>query len=155
MKKVLSLGLVLVLVFGIGMVSFAHYGSPGGGFSNGRGFGPGMMYGGYSVDNTMIDTLSELTGLTEDEIYESGLPLYAIAEDKDVLEEFLDASLENRVERIEALVESGSITESYGELMINQMTEMHEYQKSEGLLEGGTFNNKSNFRGGGFCGRRW
>ncbi|HKL42834.1 MAG TPA: hypothetical protein VJ962_09690 [Clostridia bacterium] len=148
MKKVLTIGLVLVLVLSIGMVSFAHYGSSRGTYGNAQGFGPGMMYG---SDNTVIDSLSELTGLTELEIYQSGLPLHVIAEENDVLDEFLDLSLENRIERIEDLVENGNITEAYGELMISQMTEMHEYQKTEG----GTFNNNVNFRGGGFCGRRW
>lgn len=171
MKKILVVGLVVVLVLGLGMFSFAQYNNQrtafganqsfgpgmmnGRNFDNGSTFGPGMMNNGYGFDTTVVDSLSELTGLTEEEIYQSGLPLHVIAEENDVLDEFLDISLESRVERIEALVEEGSITEAYGELMISQMTEMHEYQKSEGFLEGGTFNNTGNFRGGGFCGRRW
>jgi hypothetical protein len=155
MRKVKTVGLVLVLVLGIGMVSFAHYTTSGESYGSRRGFGPGMMGQGYLSGDTVVDSLSELTGLTEEEIYESGLPLHVIAEENGVLEDFLDISLENRVERIEALVESGSISEAYGDLIISQMTEMHEYQKSEGFLEGGTFNNNVNLRGGGFCGRRW
>ena len=155
MKKILIVGLVLILVLGISMVSFAHYGSSRGVYGNTQGFGPGMMYGGYAEDNTLVDALSELTGLTPKEIYQSGLPLHVIAEENDVLDEFLEDSLNNRIESINASVENGSITEAYGELMIDQMTEMHEYQRSEDFLENGSFNNNMNLRGSGFCGRRW
>lgn len=148
MKKVLTLGLIIVLVLGIGMVSFAHYGSSRDTYDNAQGFRPGMMYG---RDNTVIDSLSELTGLTELELYQSGLPIHIIADENDVLDEFLDLSLENRIERIEDLVENGNITEAYGELIIGQITEMREYQKTEDA----TFGNNENFRGGGYCGRRW
>ena len=172
MKKILVVGLVVVLVLGLGMFSFAQYNSQrmgfgsnqgfgpgmmnGGNFDNGSTFGPGMMNNGYGLDNTVIDSLSELTGLTEEEIYQSGLPLHVIAEENDVLDEFLDISLENRIERIEYLVEEGRITSAYGELMISQMTEMHDYRKTEGFSVDGTFyNNHMNFRGNGFCGRKW
>jgi len=172
MKKFLTIGLVVVLVLGLGMFSFAQYNNQrmafgsnqgfgpsmmnGGNYGNGSTFGPGMMNSGYAIDNTVVESLSELTGLTTEEIYQSGLPLYVIAEENDVLDDFLEVSLNNRIERIEALVENGSITEAYGELMISQMTEMHEYQSSEGFVDGGTFyNNHMNFRGNGFCGGRW
>jgi len=172
MRKVLIVGLVVVLILGLGMFSFAQYNNQrmafgsnqsfgpsmmnGGNFDNGSTYGPGMMNSGYGFDNTVIDSLSDLTGLTTEEIYQSGLPLHVIAEENGVLDEFLDISLENRIERIESLVEEGSITEEYGELMISQMTEMHEYQSSEGFLnDGRVYNNHMNFRGNGFCGGRW
>lgn len=156
MRKILVVALVVVLVLGLSMFSFAHYNNQRGAFGSNQNFGPGMMNGRFGFDDTVIESLSDLTGLTAEEIYQSGLPLHVIAEENDVLEEFLDISLEKRIEQIEALVEEGVITEAYGELMINQMTEMHEYQSSEGFFSDGRFyNNHMNFRGNGFCGGRW
>lgn len=172
MKKILVVGLVVVLVLGLGMFSFAQYNNQRMGFDSNQSFGPGMMnsrnfntgstFGHpmmnswYGLDNTVIDSFSDLTGLTAEEIYQSGLPLHVIAEENDVLDEFLDISLENRIERIEYLVEEGRITEAYGELMISQMTEMHDYRKTEGFSADGAFyDNHMNLRGNGLCGRRW
>lgn len=164
MKKILIVGLVLVLVLGLGIVSYAHYNNnnqvggfgPRQGFGTRQGFGPGMMQGEYFGNDTMIEILSELTGLTEDEIYDSGLPLHEIAEENNVLEAFLENSLNERIERIDALVEDGVITEAYGKLMINQMTEMNDFHLEEGFSNTIPFGQRnSNFRDFGHCGRRW
>lgn len=155
MKKVITVGLVLVLVLGLGMTSFGQgYGGRIGTGSK-QGFGPGMRYQ-LNEENTSVDTLSELTGLTAEEIYESGLSLHEIAEENNVLDAFLEAKLEERIEAINALVEEGTITETYAELRISQMTEMHEYMQTEDYLENQMdFNNRRGFRSGGPCGRRW
>ena len=152
MKRMLIVGLVVVLVLGLGMFSFAHYNNQRMAFGLNQGFGPGMMHGGYAIDQALVDSLSELTGLTKEEINQSGLPLHVIAEENDVLDEFLEVSLNNRIESINALVENGSITEAYGELRISQMTEMHEYMLSEDYESNGFhINRKGAFRGAGFC----
>ena len=163
MKKILIVSLVLVLVLGLGIVSYAHYNNtqvarfaPGQGFGSRQGFGPGMMQGDYIGNETMIEILSELTGLTEDEIYDSGLPLHEIAEKNNVLEAFLENSLDERIERIDSLVKDGVITEAYGKLIIDQMIEMNDFHIAEGFSNTIPFGQRnSNFRDFGHCGRRW
>lgn len=155
MKKILTIGLVMVMVLSVGIISYGHYNTVGGSFSERQGFGPGMMNGGYYGNNTGIESLSELTDLTADEIYALGLPLHEIAEEEGVLDEFLEASLNDRIGTIEALVENGSISEGYADLMINQMTEMHEYMASDDYLNNESYTTQPRSFRGGVCGRRW
>jgi len=155
MKKILTISLVMVMVLSIGIVSYGYYNTVGGSFSERQGFGPGMMNDGYYGNNTAIESLIEATDLTADDIYAKGLPLRVIAEEEGVLDEFLEASLNDRIETIEALVENGTVSEGYADLMINQMTEMDEYMGSGDYLNNESYMNQPGGFRGGACGRRW
>jgi hypothetical protein len=155
MKKILTIGLVMVLVLSIGIVSYGHYNTVGGSFSDRQGFGAGMMNEGYYGNNTAIESLTELTDLTADEIYAIGLPLHDIAEEEGVLDAFLEASLNDRIETIEALAENGTVSDGYADLMIDQMTEMNEYMVTDDYLNHGSYMNQPGGFRGSACGRRW
>ena len=61
-KKVLIVGLVVVLVLGLGMFSFSQYNTQRMAFGLNQGYGPGMMNSDYVIDNAVVDSLSELKG---------------------------------------------------------------------------------------------
>lgn len=156
MKKTLTIGLVVVLVLGLGAMSFADnafergFGQFG---KNSEDFEPG--YGrslsaeeftalresrmqnlnlSLMLDNsdTAVETLANLTDLSVADIEASNLSLHALAVQEDVLDEFHAAMLATKEATLEALVDDGTISEEKAEFMIDRMSQMNGGQERLG-----------------------
>ncbi len=148
MKKILSIGLVVVIVLSLGAMSFADSSDT---FE--RGFGKGTLNEnferGYGRDlsNEEFDAmrgsnrqnlnrnialnlnfeengaadLASITDLTEAEIINSDLTLHEIAENENVLDEFHALILEKKTAELNTLVSNGTFSQEKADFMLDRM----------------------------------
>ncbi|MDM8533966.1 hypothetical protein QUF55_04585 [Clostridiaceae bacterium HSG29] len=171
MKKILSIGLVVVIVLSLGAMSFANSSDT---FE--RGFGNGTQnedfergYG-RSLSNEEFDTMREsrrenlnrntnlsfnfeengaadlasITDLTEEEIIESNLTLHEIAENENVLDEFHTLIVEKKIVSLNTLVSNGTISQEKADFMIDRMNNADGSQLQERM---GQNSSRGNGRG--------
>ena len=133
MKKVITLGLIGILVLGLGVFSFAddtlEYGQ--GYKSSGASQGEFRSSSGqrnlelrFNQTQEVQDILSQLTGLTNEEIVESENTLHEIAVDNEVLDEFHENLIEYKTDKLENLVEDEVITQQKADFMLERIQEM-------------------------------
>ena len=133
MKKVITLGLVGILVLGLGVFSFAddtldyEKGYKRGGVSqsefrsNQVNRNLGLR---FNEKEEIQNILSDLTGLTSEEILESEKTLNEIAENEDVLDEFHEKIIEYKSDELEKLVEEEIISQEKYDFMLDRMEQM-------------------------------
>jgi len=88
--------------------------------------------------DTPNETLSEISGLTEDELYQLHLEGYRygeIADQLDVLDAFREANIEERTEAIQALVDEGQLTQEEADTWIQNLG-LYCDPSNPGLLNG-------------------
>jgi lambda repressor-like predicted transcriptional regulator len=123
----LALGIAALLTLTLGTTVFAD---------NGDAPAAGTYCGGYGwhgfqdEQGTCTETVSELLGLTTDEICDlrqDGSSLADIAAANGVtLEELVNAVMADKIAAVEALVADGTITQEQADLMISRMAERTE-----------------------------
>jgi len=132
MKKVITLGLVGILVLGLGVFSFAddtldyekgfkRGGAQGEFRSNQVNRNLGLR---FNETEEVKDILSDLTDLTDEEILESEKTLHEIAEGEDVLDEFHEKIIEHKSDELEKLVEEEIISQQKADFMLEKMEQM-------------------------------
>lgn len=131
MKKIISLGLVVVMIFGLSIMSFADNDSlteledykanerRGNRLSNGFRRSPRKLS--KEVIETHAELLSSLIDLDTDEILNNDLRLHELAEDYDVLDELHELLIIEKTEALEALVQEGKITQERADEMLAGM----------------------------------
>ncbi|MEA1974197.1 MAG: hypothetical protein U9N10_01420 [Bacillota bacterium] len=156
MKKILLIGLVVVIVLSLGAMSFADSSET---FK--RGYGRDLsdeefdairedrmqninLNLAFNFKETGAADLASITNLTEDEINASDLTLHKIAEDEDVVDEFKALMLEKKTTELNVLVEEGTISQEKADFMIDRMENSDGSQLQEKL---GQNSNKGNGRG--------
>jgi hypothetical protein len=142
MKKILSIGLVVVIILSLGALSFADATDT---FQRGFGrensseeFKKGSRRNSSSEEfNQMREDrqlnlnlnfeengasdLASITDLTEEEILNSDLTLHELAEEQEVLVEFKSLILEKKTISLNELVENGTISREKADFMIERM----------------------------------
>ena len=178
MKKIMSIGLVVVVVLSLGAITFADEVETT--FQKGFGRGANMSEDferGTGVRQSMTDEafetyraekrvnlslnfeasaeainlLADVTGDSVEAIEDSGLTLHAYAEKEDALEAFQEVLLALKTSNLETLVENGTISQEKAEFMLDRMSQMDGSQLQERLGQKGGgrgFNGKG--QGGGF-----
>ena len=178
MKRILSIGLVVVVVLSLGAMAFADEVETT--FQKGFGRGANMSedfergtgvrqsmtdeaFEAYRAENRVnlslnfeasaeaIDLLADLTGVSVEAIEDSGLTLHEYAEKAEKLEAFQAALLTLKTNNLETLVENGTISEDKADFMLDRMSQMDgsHLQERLGQKGGGRgFNGKGH--GGGF-----
>lgn len=179
MKKIISLGLVVLVVLSVGAMAFADEVETtvqrgfGRGFKVNEDFEPGSglrmtmseeEFEAYRESNrvnlslnfqesaAIIEILSDLTGDSVETIQASGLTLHEYAEAEGVLEAFQKDILALKEERLEALVEEGIITQEKADFMLERMSQMDGTHPQQRLGQNGSgqgFNGKGQGRGRG------
>ena len=157
MKKILSIGLVVVIVLSLGAMSFADMtdtfergfkkGSsnnnvePGYGRdlsdeefnlmreSNRKNVKLGMT---FNYEENGASQLASITDLTEEEILNSDLTLHELAEQENVLDEFHALILNEKTTQLNELVANGTFSEEKADFMINRMSDMDGSQEKLG-----------------------
>ena len=133
MKKVITLGLIGILVLGLGVFSFAddtlEYGQgyKRGGASQGefRSSSQQINLGiRFNQTDEVKDVLSELTGLSHEEIVESEKTLHEIAVDNDILDEFYEKITTFKTQELQNLVEDAVISQEKADFMLERMEQM-------------------------------
>ena len=133
MKKVITLGLIGVLVLGLGVFSFAddtlEYGQgyKRGGASQGEFRSSSQQRNlGLRFNQTeeVQGILSELTGLTNEEIVESEKTLHEIAVDNDILDEFHEKITTFKTQKLQKLVEDEVISQEKADFMLDKIKQM-------------------------------
>jgi len=177
MKKIISLGLVVLVVLSVGAMAFAdeaettfQKGFGRGGnlsddFERGSGVRVSMTddeFEAYRAENRVnlslnfqesaeiIAILAELTGDPVETIQASGLTLHAYAVDKGVLEAFQEDMLELKEANLNELVANGTITQEKADFMLERMGQMDGTQPQQRLGQKGGgqgFNGKGQGRG--------
>jgi hypothetical protein len=156
MKKTVIIGLVVVLVLGLGAMSFADSTFERGFGQFGRAnenFEPG--YGRSLSDeefdalrashmqqlnlslmlessDAAVETLAELTDLSIDDIKASDLTLHELAVQEDVLDKCHAAMLATKKATLDTLVEEGTITQAKADFMLERMSQMNGDQERLG-----------------------
>jgi len=173
MKKVLSIGLVVVIVLGLGAMSFADSAD-----FLGRGFGKRDMNSDFEkgsrrdLSNKEFDAMREsnrqnlnrnvnlslnfeengaanlasITDLTEDEILSSDLTLHEIAENENVLDELHALILEKKTAELNELVSNGTFTQEKVDFMLDRMSNADGSQLQEKLGQNSSRGNGREFR---------
>lgn len=179
MKKIISLGLVVLVVLSVGAMAFAdevettfqrgfgRSSKVNEAFERGSGVRVSMTddeFEAYRAENrinlslnfhesaAIIEILSDLTGDSVETIQASGLTLHEYAEAEGVLEAFQKDILALKEERLEALVESGIITQEKADFMLERMSQMDGSQLQQKLGQNGGgqgFNGKGQGQGQG------
>jgi len=157
MKKTLSIGLVVVIVLGLGAMSFADSADV---FE--RGFGRGSrntefkqgsgrdlsdedfdlmresnranlsLNRNFNFEENSATDLASITDLSEEEIINSDLTLHEIATNEGVLDKFQALILNNKTEDLNKLVSNGTITQEKADFMLNRMSTMDGTQQRLG-----------------------
>ena len=132
MKKGLKLlglaaGVVAIMALVLGNTVFADTPEE----TNAQSYCSGYGWHGFQGEQGLCtDAVSELTGLTADEICDlrqEGSSLADIAAANNVtLEELVNAVMADKIDAVEALVADGTITQEQADLMISRMTERTE-----------------------------
>ena len=151
MKKILSIGLVVVIVLSLGAMSFADSSDT---FE--RGFGKGTLNEDFergsrrglsdeefneireskkqnlnrnvdlnlnlSFQENGATDLASITDLTKEEITESDLRLHEIAENEGVSDEFHALILKKKTAELNTLVEDGTISQEKADFMLERMS---------------------------------
>ncbi|MEA1973973.1 MAG: hypothetical protein U9N10_00295 [Bacillota bacterium] len=132
MKKILSIGLVVVIVLSLGAMSYADTSD----FERGYGrdlsdeeFGAMREKRMQNINlNLALDfektgavDLASITDLTEAQINTSELTLHEIAENENVLDEFHALMLEKKTIELNNLVENGTISQEKADFMIDKI----------------------------------
>ena len=125
----LALGLVALMALTLGGTVFAA--DPAGADDEEQSSCAG--YGGHGFlgeGNVCSDTVSELLGLTTDELCDlrqEGKSLAEIAAEQGVaVDELVEAIMAEKIEAVQARVDDGTITQEQADLMIQQMAERTE-----------------------------
>jgi len=177
MKKMISLGLVVLVVLSVGAMAFADEVETtfergfGRGRSTDEAFEPGSgvrvgmsdeAFEAYRENNRInlslnfeaseeaINILSDVTGDSVEDIQDSGLTLHAYAVEAGVLEAFQEDLLALKTENLEALVADGTISQEKADFMLERMSLMDGSQLQERLGQKGSgrgFNGKGQGRG--------
>jgi len=167
MKKIISLGLVVLVVLSVGAMAFADEVETT--YQNGFGRGTGLRmtmtdeaFEAYRAENrvnlllnfqdseAILEVLSELTGDSVETIQASDLTLHEYADENAVLEAFQEDILELKEEKLEALVEAEIITQEKADFMLERMGQMDGTQPQQRLgqnCSGQGFNGKGQGRG--------
>lgn len=155
-----ALALAAILTLAIGTAVFAD--APGNGDT--QEYCGGIGWHGFNGNGGAIsDTVSELLGLTPEQLHElrlEGKSLADIAEDKGVsVDELVDTIIAYKVEAVEVRVANGTLTREQADLMIQNMTKRTE-QAVNRTTVGPTEWSRGGGRmyGGGSCGgpaNRW
>ena len=178
MKRILSIGLVVVVVLSLGAMAFADevettfqrgFGrsvNMNGDFEPGTGVRRSMTdeaFEAYRAEKRVnlslnfeaaeevINLLAEVTGDSVEAIEASGLTRHEYAEQAGALETFQEALLALKTSNLEALVENGTISQDKADFMLERMSQMDGSQLQERLGQKGGgrgFNGKG--QGGGF-----
>ncbi|MDM8534349.1 hypothetical protein QUF55_06550 [Clostridiaceae bacterium HSG29] len=171
MKKILSIGLVVVIVLGLGAMSFADSADDFvRGFGKGnhsedfeRGYGRDLSDEEFNemresrrqnintnlnmnFERTGASDLASITDLTEDEIIESGLTLHEIAENENVLDEFHALIIEKKTTELNSLVENGTISQEKADFMLDRMNNADGSQLQERMGQKSSRGNGRGFR---------
>jgi hypothetical protein len=177
MKKIISLGLVVLVVLSVGAMAFADevettfergFGrgaSVSKDFERGSGLRTTMSeeeFQAYRAENRVnlslsfeaseaaLETLSEVTGDSVEIIQDSGLTLHEYAETEGVLEAFQERLLELKESKLNELVANGTITQEKADFMVERMSQMDGTQPQQKLGQNGGgrgFNGKGQGRG--------
>ena len=157
MKKILSIGLVVVIVLSLGAMSFADVADtfergfkkgssnnnvePGYGRnlsdeefnlmreSNRKNVKLGMA---FNYEENGASQLASITDLTEEEILNSGLTLHELAEQENVLDEFHALILNEKTTQLNELIANGTFSQEKADFMINRMSNMDGSQEKLG-----------------------
>jgi|GEM_PF-6352344 len=176
MKKIMSIGLVVLVVLSVGAMAFADEVETTFQRGFGRGsrvsedFEPGLRrsmteeaFEAYREGNRVnlalnfhesaatLEILAGLTGDSVETIQASGLSLHEYAETEGVLEAFQKDILELKEETLSELVANGTITQEKADFMLERMSQMDGSQAQQRLGQNGGgrgFNGKGH--GGGF-----
>ncbi len=157
MKKILSIGLVVVIVLGLGALSFADATDTfEKGFQKGasnsdveRGSGRNLSNEEFNLmrenrqQNMNLDIsfnyeengaaqLASITDLTEEEILSSNLTLHELAEQENVLDEFHALILNEKTTQLNELIANGTFSQEKADFMINRMSNMDGSQEKLG-----------------------
>ena len=141
MSRKLSVLSIAALVI-IGMLATAGVAFAQGPVDNGitcpmyTGGGYGMYGGGYGSSNSMLYVVADLLETTPEALIteiQSGKTLLEIAEENGLTtDDLADAMLATRVDRLQAAVDAGRITQEQADLMIETMREQMLTQIGEG-----------------------
>lgn len=178
MKKIMSIGLVVLVVLSVGAMAFADEVEAtflrgfGRGSKVSEDFEPGSglrmsmteeEFEAFREGNRVnlalnfhesaatLEILADLTGDSVETIQASGLNLHEYAEAEGVLEAFQKDILELKEETLSELVEKGTITQEKADFMLERMSQMDGSQAQQRLGQNGGgrgFNGKGH--GGGF-----
>ena len=173
MKKILSIGLVVVIVLSLGAMSFADssdtfergFGKSASNEDFERGYGRDLSDEEFDAmresnrqnlnknvnlslnfeENGAVD-LASITNLTEDEILNSDLTLYEIAENENVLDEFHALILSKKTAELNELVSNGTFTQEKIDFMLDRMSNGDGSQLQEKLGQNSSRGNGREFR---------
>jgi len=172
MKKILSIGLVVVIVLSLGAMSFADssdtfergFGKSTSNENVQRGYGRDLSDEEFDAiresnkqnlnrnvnlslnfeENGAAD-LASITDLTEDEILSSDLTLHEIAENENVLDKFHALILEKKTAELNELVSNGTFTQEKVDFMLDRMSNADGSQLQEKLGQNSTRGNGRGF----------
>ncbi|MEA1974199.1 MAG: hypothetical protein U9N10_01430 [Bacillota bacterium] len=157
MKKILSIGLVVVIVLSLGAMSFAdtsdferEYGRnlSDEEFNEMRESKRQNLNKNIDLNLTFEENgaafLASITDLTEAEILANDLPLHEIAENENVLDEFKALMLDKKTSELNTLVENGRFSQEKSDFMLNRIENSDGSQLQEKL---GQNSSKGNGRG--------
>jgi len=160
MKKIISIGLVVVVVLSLGAMAFADEIDE----TFQRGFGRNHMATedrlqvnearnlnlSLNFEEKSAEYLAELTDLSEEEILASDKSIHALAEEEGVLDELQAFVLKEKEDLLTDLVEEGTISQEKADFMLERMSLMDGSQQRLGRsvekVQGRSFG-----RGSGDC----